>query len=204
MGASTLSKASELSLLLARNLGRIWPGPREGPASGRGPCPRRPRGPRAGRCGREEQQDPAVRKLLKAFVDLSGALHTQGDTAQVITDRGAGYTITAKANMPHPLQTPQEAALDRRPLQLDREQRPRPTRPAHRQGRPGAPHGYREGKKTVEVVHRAPPCASSLVHPAYGLLQEAQRGAAAIAYWKRRCSLTCRATSRTPRGTVSP
>jgi hypothetical protein len=49
---------------------------------------------------------PAVRELLKAFADLSGAvitidaLHTQSDTAQVILDRGAGYVMTVKGNMP--------------------------------------------------------------------------------------------------------
>jgi hypothetical protein len=49
---------------------------------------------------------PAVRDLLKAFTDLAGAvitidaLHTQSDTAQVITARGAGYVMTVKANMP--------------------------------------------------------------------------------------------------------
>ena len=49
---------------------------------------------------------PAVRDLLKAFTDLAGAvitidaLHTQGDTAQAITDRQAGYVMTVKGNMP--------------------------------------------------------------------------------------------------------
>jgi predicted transposase YbfD/YdcC len=49
---------------------------------------------------------PAVRDLLKAFTDLAGAvitidaLHTQSDTAQVITARGADYVMTVKANMP--------------------------------------------------------------------------------------------------------
>jgi len=49
---------------------------------------------------------PAVRELLKAFTDLAGAvitidaLHTQSDTAQVITGRGADYVMTVKANMP--------------------------------------------------------------------------------------------------------
>lgn len=49
---------------------------------------------------------PAVRELLKAFADLAGvvmtidALHTQHDTAQLITGRGADYVMTVKANMP--------------------------------------------------------------------------------------------------------
>src|SRR5215472_3923175 len=49
---------------------------------------------------------PAVRDLLKAFTDLAGAvitidtLHTQSDTAQVITARGADYVMTVQANMP--------------------------------------------------------------------------------------------------------
>jgi predicted transposase YbfD/YdcC len=49
---------------------------------------------------------PAVRDLLKAFTDLTGAvitidaMHTQGDTAQVITGRGADYVMTVKGNMP--------------------------------------------------------------------------------------------------------
>jgi DDE family transposase len=49
---------------------------------------------------------PAVRDLLKAFTDLGGAvitidaMHTQSDTAQVITGQGADYVMTVKANMP--------------------------------------------------------------------------------------------------------
>jgi DDE_Tnp_1-associated/Transposase DDE domain len=49
---------------------------------------------------------PAVRDLLKAFASLAGAvitidaLHTQHDTAQVITSRGADYVMTVKGNMP--------------------------------------------------------------------------------------------------------
>jgi len=49
---------------------------------------------------------PAVRDLLKAFTDLAGAvitidaMHTQGDTAQAITGRGADYVMTVKGNMP--------------------------------------------------------------------------------------------------------
>jgi hypothetical protein len=45
---------------------------------------------------------PAVRELLKAFTDLAGAvitidaLHTQSDTAQVITGRGADYVMTVE------------------------------------------------------------------------------------------------------------
>jgi len=49
---------------------------------------------------------PAVRDLLKAFVSLASAvitidaMHTQGDTAQVILGRGADYLMTVKGNMP--------------------------------------------------------------------------------------------------------
>ena len=49
---------------------------------------------------------PAVRDLLKAFASLAGAvitidaMHTQSDTAQVITGRGADYVMTVKGNMP--------------------------------------------------------------------------------------------------------
>ena len=49
---------------------------------------------------------PAVRELLKAFASLAGAvitidaLHTQSDTAQVITGRRADYVMTVKGNMP--------------------------------------------------------------------------------------------------------
>ena len=49
---------------------------------------------------------PAVRDLLKAFTDLAGAvitidaMHTQNDTAQVITGRRADYVMTVKGNMP--------------------------------------------------------------------------------------------------------
>jgi predicted transposase YbfD/YdcC len=49
---------------------------------------------------------PAVRDLLKAFACLAAAvitidaMHTQSDTAQVITGRGADYVMTVKGNMP--------------------------------------------------------------------------------------------------------
>jgi predicted transposase YbfD/YdcC len=49
---------------------------------------------------------PAVRELLKAFASVAGAvvtidaMHTQGDTAQVILGRGADYVMTVKGNMP--------------------------------------------------------------------------------------------------------
>jgi len=49
---------------------------------------------------------PAVRELLKAFAGLAGAvitidaMHTQSDTAQVITGRDADYVMTVKGNMP--------------------------------------------------------------------------------------------------------
>jgi predicted transposase YbfD/YdcC len=49
---------------------------------------------------------PAVRDLIKAFTNLAGAvitvdaMHTQTDTAEVITARGAHYVMTVKANMP--------------------------------------------------------------------------------------------------------
>jgi hypothetical protein len=49
---------------------------------------------------------PAVRELLKEFTGLAGAvvtidaMHTQSDTAQAITGRGADYVRTVKGNMP--------------------------------------------------------------------------------------------------------
>jgi predicted transposase YbfD/YdcC len=49
---------------------------------------------------------PAVRDLLKAFTDLTGAIvtvdamHTQTDTAALIIARGANYVMTVKGNMP--------------------------------------------------------------------------------------------------------
>jgi predicted transposase YbfD/YdcC len=49
---------------------------------------------------------PAARDLLKAFASVAGAvitidaLHTQSDTAQVITGRQADYVMTVKGNMP--------------------------------------------------------------------------------------------------------
>jgi predicted transposase YbfD/YdcC len=49
---------------------------------------------------------PVVRELLKAFASLAGAvitidaLHTQSDTAQVITGQQADYVMTVKGNMP--------------------------------------------------------------------------------------------------------
>jgi predicted transposase YbfD/YdcC len=49
---------------------------------------------------------PAVRELLKAFGDLASAvitmdaMHTQSDTARLITGRGADYVMTVKGNMP--------------------------------------------------------------------------------------------------------
>jgi predicted transposase YbfD/YdcC len=49
---------------------------------------------------------PALRDLLKAFASLAAAvitidaMHTQSDTAQAITGRGADYVMTVKGNMP--------------------------------------------------------------------------------------------------------
>ena len=49
---------------------------------------------------------PAVRELLKAFADLTGAvvtmdaLHARHDTARAVPDRRADYVMTVKANMP--------------------------------------------------------------------------------------------------------
>jgi predicted transposase YbfD/YdcC len=49
---------------------------------------------------------PAVRELLKAFAELTGAfltidaLHTQHDTARAILERQADYVMTVKADMP--------------------------------------------------------------------------------------------------------
>ena len=69
---------------------------------------------------------PAVRDLLKAFTSLAGAvitidaLHTQGDTAQVITGRGADYVMAVKGNMP---------ALYRQLKKLPRARIPGPQQP---------------------------------------------------------------------------
>ena len=49
---------------------------------------------------------PAVRDLLKAFADLTGAvvtidaMHTQHDTTQLILSKDADYVMTVKGNMP--------------------------------------------------------------------------------------------------------
>jgi predicted transposase YbfD/YdcC len=54
----------------------------------------------------KDNEVPAVRDLLATFAGLAGAvitldaLHTQGETAQVILDRRAAYVMTVKANMP--------------------------------------------------------------------------------------------------------
>jgi hypothetical protein len=79
---------------------------RESPAPGRGPGARYRRGPGPGRRGREVQTDPCRPGTAEAFTGLAGAvitagaLHTQGDTAQAITGRHAGYVLTVKASMP--------------------------------------------------------------------------------------------------------
>ncbi len=106
---------------------------------------------------------PAVRELLKAFTDLAGAvitagaLHTQGDTAQAITGRHAGYVMTVKANMPTLYKQLKKLAW----IPALREQGPRPPGPSHdqagRPGRAGPPHGHEKGKKTVEVATPIPP-----------------------------------------------
>ena len=108
---------------------------------------------------------PAVRELPKAFTDLAGAvitvdaLHTQSDTAQAITGRGAGDVMTVKANMPTLYKQlkklpwtaiPATSAVStghgrraRRTIKavlgagLDRVRRRRP-------GRAGPPHGHEE------------------------------------------------------------
>jgi hypothetical protein len=117
---------------------------------------------------------PAVRDLLKAFASLAGAvitidaLHTQGDTAQVIRARDADYVMTVKASMPHLAQAAEEAALGGHPLRLDADEGPRAACPPHDQGRagarldrvrgssagrPAAPHRDQEREETVEVVY---------------------------------------------------
>src|SRR5207248_4767066 len=79
---------------------------REGPAPGRGLA--HGIGAVLGQAAVDAKSNeiPAVRDLLKAFASLAGAvitidaLHTQSDTAQVITGRGADYVMTVKGNMP--------------------------------------------------------------------------------------------------------
>ena len=116
---------------------------------------------------------PAVRDLLKAFASLAGAvitidaLHTQSDTAQVITGRGADYVMTVKANMPT-LYRQLKSCPGPHPRRLLREHGPRPPGPPHDQGRLApAWTGFagaaqvaqvrrtvtKKGKKTVEVVY---------------------------------------------------
>jgi hypothetical protein len=63
----------------------------EGPAPDRGPGTRHRRGPRQGRRGREAERYPRGVDLPKAFASLASAvitieaMHTQHDTAQVIS-----------------------------------------------------------------------------------------------------------------------
>ena len=111
---------------------------------------------------------PAVRDLLKAFASLAGAvitidaLHTQNDTAQAITGRGADYVMTVKGNMPTLVPAAEAAAVGGHPRRLFREHGPRPQVPPHdqgragpcldrvrrrRPGRAGPPHGHEEGEE---------------------------------------------------------
>ena len=96
---------------------------------------------------------PAVRDLLKAFTSLAGAvitidaLHTQSDTAQVITSRGADHVMTVKANMP---------TLHRKLKKL-----PRAAVPASSAVSTG--HG-RRARRTIKVL-LVPPGSSSLAPP---------------------------------------
>ena len=111
---------------------------------------------------------PAVRDLLKAFASLAGAvitidaLHTQSDTAQVITGRGADYVMTVKGNMPTLYRQLKKLPWARIPavssVSADHGRRARRTIKAvagagldrvrrRRPGRAGAPHGHEEGQE---------------------------------------------------------
>ena len=91
---------------------------------------------------------PAVRDLLKAFASLAGAvitidaMHTQSDTAQVITGRRRRLRDDRQRQHADPVQAAEEATLGRRPRVLGREHGPRPPGPPHDQDgasrRPGS------------------------------------------------------------------
>jgi len=90
---------------------------------------------------------PAVRDLLSAFADLAGAvitldaLRTQHDTAQLILGRRADYAMTVKGNVPTLFRQLKKLPWPKVPsvstVTTDHD-RPRPARPPHRQGHPGA------------------------------------------------------------------
>jgi hypothetical protein len=92
---------------------------------------------------------PAVRGLLKTFACLAwavitiGALHTQSDTAQVITGRDADYVMTVKGNMP---------TLHRQLKKLPRARIPAVSPVSAGHGRRVRRTVTKKGKKTVEVV----------------------------------------------------
>ena len=83
---------------------------------------------------------PAVRELLKAFTDLTGAvvtidaMHTQHDTAQAILSRDAEYVMTVKANMPTLYRQLKKLPWTSIPAVSTVSTGPRPPRPPHHQG----------------------------------------------------------------------
>ncbi len=113
----------------------------------------------------------AVRDLLKMFASLAGAvitidaLHTQSDTAQVVTGRGADYVMTVKANMPTLYRQLKKLLWARIPavssVSTDHGRRARRTikavlasawigvrrRCSGRPGRAGPPRGHEEGQE---------------------------------------------------------
>jgi hypothetical protein len=78
---------------------------------------------------RKSNEIRVVRDLLRTFADLAsaiitmGALHIQGDTAQVIRDRHTDYVMTVRGHHAHPCTGnrrschPQPFARDRGPRQ---------------------------------------------------------------------------------------
>jgi predicted transposase YbfD/YdcC len=93
---------------------------------------------------------PAVRDLLKAFASLTAAvitidaMHTQTDTAQLITGQGADYVMTVKANMP---------TLYKRLKKLPWARVPATSPVSTGHGRRACRTVTAKGKKTVEVVY---------------------------------------------------
>lgn len=116
---------------------------------------------------------PAARDLLAGFdpADLLGsvitldAMHTQTDTAQVITGAGADYVLTVKANQPG-LHDRQEAALGTGA---------RTPRDPDRQGPPGHPHHQSHRRPGLDRLHRSSPGRPAAPHP-HCQGQEGRRG----------------------------
>ncbi|HEX5295951.1 MAG TPA: ISAs1 family transposase [Streptosporangiaceae bacterium] len=109
---------------------------------------------------------PAVRELLKAFADLTGAvvtmdaLHAQHDTARAVLDRRADYVMTVKANTP---------TLYAQLKKLPWKNVPGFSHVAKDHGRRTRRTVTRRGRKTVDVV--------------YVITSDADADAATLAAW---------------------